>query len=199
MSENGNSSSRRRPADVLLTLSSQPSTSERTYSTVALDFAVINALGPSRYTTTLEGFGTDAATEYADRKRVWDNTGSRCRDRGVLFGPIVCTAQGAIEPGAAKSLEVIYLAVADNPGQGLPETRAAFAEKLSISLLRSNAQAARRRDPKGPDNASTAAGRHVSRVVVAFAESRLLQAPADGADDAGALGALAEAFSSTSL
>ena len=138
------SQSRRRPADVLLTLSSWPGSSDSTFSKVALDFAVINALGPSHLTTTLEGSGTSAATEYAERKRTYENTAARCRDRGVLFLPIVYTAQGALEPGAAKALEVIHRAAADNSGQSLAVTRAAFSEKVAVALVRANARAARR-------------------------------------------------------
>ena len=138
-------------------------------------------------------------TEYADQKRVWDDTAARCRSRGVLFVPIMCTARGVLEPGAAKSLEVIHKAVADNTGSDLPGTRAAFAEKLSITIVRANARAARRRDPDGPENAGTAGIRHARRASEAYEYSRLLRAPPGGADEESVVDALGEGMASTSL
>ena len=108
---------------------------------------------------------------------------TRCRDRGVLFLPIVYTAQGAVEPEASKSLEVIHRAAAENRGQSLADVRAAFAEEISVAIVRANARAARRRDPGGPCGAASAATRHVQRVVEAFAGSSVLRPPAGACDD----------------
>ena len=192
--------SQRRPADVLLTLSSWPGSVGDAFAKVAIDFAIINAMGPSHLAATLEGSGTAAASAYADRKRTLNNTAARCRENGVLFLPVVFTAQGGLEPGAAKTLEVIHRAASAHSGKSLPETRLQFSETVSISIVRANARASRRRDPDGPANAGTAAGRHIRRAADAYVGASVLrQPPADGNEDDGMIDVIGEELATTTL
>jgi hypothetical protein len=141
---------RRRPADVLI-----PVWPEARASTLpagnraSLDFAVINAMGPGHVALTARSSGTAAASEYAQKKMTFEDTAARCAQHGILLKPVVYTAQGAIDPSAGKTLEVIHRCVAAETGVPLPRVREDFAVRLAVLLVRSNARAARRRDPDG--------------------------------------------------
>ena len=141
--------SQRRPADVLI-----PHWPERKGAggcdKVALDFAVINALAPAHFDTTLRGSGTTAATAYAQAKRDYQGTAARCEQEGIALHPVVFTAQGAVDPNASKTLEVLHRAVAGATGAPLAEVRKKFDENVSMHILKANARAVHRRHPDGP-------------------------------------------------
>ena len=123
-------------------------------SRVALDFAVINALGSAHIETTRETSGALAAHKYGERKLRYENTALRCIQEGIVLKPIVFTAQGAADPNSLKTLEVIHRGVAESNGQDIGKVRSDFMAKMSLTLLRANARATRRRDPDG-HNAAT--------------------------------------------
>ena len=144
--------SHRRPADILIPAWPSTGTDEFPSGTkAALDFAIINALGPGHLQTTAAGSGMVSATAYAQRKRDFENTEEQCLQNGITLKTVILTAQGGIEPGAQKIGETIHRAVASETGISLPKVRSTFAIKLSIIMLRSNARAVRRRDPDGPN------------------------------------------------
>ena len=140
----------RRPADVLIPRWPERSSHGAAGSDMAaLDFAVINALAPTHVDRTQNESGTAAATAYAQSKRVFEGTAARCAQQGITLRPIVFTAQGAADPNALRTLEVVHRAVASATGSALPRVRSSFSERISMNILKANARAARRRDPNG--------------------------------------------------
>ena len=175
--------SHRRPADILIP--AWPSTSTDALPSgakAALDFAIINALGPGHIQATAAGSGTEAATAYAQRKRDFENTEDRCLQNGIVLKPVILTAQGGIEPGAQKIGEVIHRTVASETGIALPKVRNAFAIKLSITILRSNARAVRRRDPDGPNAVGRGITEHTLWARTGLATAAVLEIPTETAD-----------------
>ena len=175
--------SHRRPADILIP--AWPSTSTDALSSgakAALNFAIINALGPGHIQATAAGSGTEAATAYAQRKRDFENTEDRCLQNGIVLKPVILTAQGGIEPGAQKIGEVIHRTVASETGIALPKVRNAFAIKLSITILRSNARAVRRRDPDGPNAVGRGITEHTLWARTGLATAAVLEIPTETAD-----------------
>ena len=85
---------RRRPTDIFLRgatglLPALPDGSRPAGpSALALDVAIINALGASHWDDTLRG-AHDAVTAYAQRKRDHLGTASSCQQAGILYLPLV--------------------------------------------------------------------------------------------------------------
>ena len=126
--------------------------------------------------------GTAAATAYAQRKRDFENTEARCRENGIVLKPVILTAQGGIEPGAQKVIEVLHRAVASETGVALPRVRDTFATKLSVAILRANTRAARRRDPDGPLAASRGSALHTAWACTGLQSVATLRGPAETLD-----------------
>jgi hypothetical protein len=180
---------RRRPADILIPNWPEV-TSEGTLRghQAALDFAVINCLGPSHLADTANGSGLDAAIKYAQSKRDFDDTANRLESEGVVLKPIVRTAQGAWEPNAAKTMEILHRAVARETGITLRKVRNDFRVKTAVALVRANARATRRRDPDGEEAAIRGAGTSSSRVQKALETALTLETSvANTSDDTLAL------------
>ena len=79
----------RRPADTLLVASrGLHTTSRRRFARVALDFAVVSPFCPSGLRAA-SATQLAAATAYAERKRVHNNTLQACELAGFGFEPIV--------------------------------------------------------------------------------------------------------------
>ena len=87
---------------------------------VALDFAVINALGQSHQHETFGG-SLQAGVGYSKKKCSHNMTQARCAAAGVAFEPMVLEFQGGVEPRAAAILHRIAEAVAaeENADKGL--------------------------------------------------------------------------------
>ena len=67
---------------------------------VALDVAVINALGQDHWDATFAR-ALGAANAYSARKAAHLDTKERCRGEDINFEPMVFEAQGGVEPRAA--------------------------------------------------------------------------------------------------
>ena len=174
---------RRRPADVLVQRWPDvlPSGLLRG-GNVALDFAVIDALGARHWTVTAESSGTAAATQYAQQKRLFDNTEEQCRSQGIAFMPVVLTAQGAVEPNGEKALETLHRAAASELSEPLAEVRRSFNQKLSVSLIRANARATRRRNPDGAIAAERGVRSETARLRQAAMACNTLALPTEDVD-----------------
>ena len=82
---------------------------------VALDFAVINALGQGHWDETLKA-PLEAAKEYSRRKKRYARTEAACADVGIIFEPIVLETQGGVEPRAVAILHRIAALAAGAEG-----------------------------------------------------------------------------------
>ena len=143
---------RRRPADVLccsggaLLPALPDGTRVRTGRRVALDFAVVNALGQGHVSETLQGALT-AAAAYSQRKRRHDDTQAKCAAEGIVFEPMVFEAQGGVEKRCAAVLHCIAEAVATAEERDPAVIKQELLQRIGLALLRSNARAVRRRAP----------------------------------------------------
>lgn len=141
---------RRRPADVLVCAGAAliprlPDGSRALGPTrVALDFAVINALGPGHWNETFRKSGS-AAEAYADKKRSYLDTASKCEAAGVRFQPMVFEAQGGMTSQAGSVLHAIAGAVAVAEDGDQIKIREELFEKISLLTMRANARRIRRR------------------------------------------------------
>ena len=154
---------RRRPADVLICSSAVlparlPDGSRQSSRRVALDFAVINAVGPAHWPTTLVENG-DAAAAYADKKRAHLDTAARCAAAGIHFQPVVFTKQGCMASEAVGLLHGIAEAVASCEGLVGATVREQLLERIAVTTSRSTAQAILRRRGRRAATAEAASGR----------------------------------------
>ena len=141
---------RRRPADVLVCgalslLEGLPGEEAAAgCSRVALDFAVINALGEGHHQLTSQD-PLAAAIAYSERKSSYQNTKVRCAAAGIAFEPIVLTAQGGLEPRCAAILHRIAENVAKTEGLRVTEAKNEMLERLGLILARANSRSIARR------------------------------------------------------
>ena len=175
---------RRRPADVLLHVWPGPISAGKGAHKVALDFAVINALGPGHRLMTAASSGTAAAAKYAQSKLTFENTEARCAENGIVLKPVVWTAQGGIDPNGAKALEALHRAVSCISGAKLGDVRREFNVKVSVALIKANARAVRRRDPDGHSTVEVGQSRINSMATAALIATHGLanDVQADGGD-----------------
>ena len=142
---------RRRPADVLICrrsgfLHDLPGGNALVRNgQVALDFAVINALGQGHLDRTLEG-PLHAAIAYSQRKSSYKDTRAACAAENIAFEPIVFEAQGGVEPRGAAILHRIAEAVATVEGKDVVKIKSQMLQRLAVILARGCASAIRRRD-----------------------------------------------------
>ena len=116
---------------------------------IALDFAVINALGQQHRDQTLVA-PLQAAVAYSDRKAAYQNTREQCEAEGVTFEPIVFEAQGGIEPRGAAILHRIVGAVAAAEGTDATRLKSEMLRRLAVIIARASARAIHRRQaPRG--------------------------------------------------
>ena len=142
---------RRRPADILVCSAARlvPELPDGSRSTrhrkVALDFAVVNALGQNHWQETLDGAGR-AAASYAQKKRRHQDTDAKCRAAGILFQPIVLESQGGIDKEASGVLHRIAEAVAEAESRDAVRVREEMLQRIALIIARSNhSRLARRR------------------------------------------------------
>ena len=134
----------RRPADVLAVFGPRPS--NRTLERTALDVKVINALGQGHLDNTTRS-GLAAAEVYRDEQLQHLNTAELCRDRGIIYEPLVFTTQGGVEGHAEAIISRISAAVAANEDSCAAQVKAEMLQSISLSVARSVARAIRRRRP----------------------------------------------------
>ncbi len=159
---------RRRPADVLVCqhvgflhgLPGAPAPPDA--SRVALDFAVINALGQNHHEETLDAPLT-AAQNYNQRKRRHLRTGEKCAAAGIAFEPVVIEAQGGVEPRAAAIFHRIAEGVAVAEGRDAGECKRTLLQRIALIIARANARSVRRRGSQSL--APTAANRGLKRAL----------------------------------
>ena len=170
---------RRRPADVLVCsgnvlVQSLPDGSRPVGpNKVALDFAIINALGPGHWNETSRKPGS-AAEAYADHKRGYLDTASKCEAAGVRFQPMVFEAQGGMTAEAGAIIHAIAGAVASAEGGDQLKIRGEIFEKLSLLIMRANARRIGRRRLRVSNGSAAVAAAAAARVVQ---EARLLVEP----------------------
>ena len=144
---------RHRPADVLcipsLTLSKRlpdGSSAVRTEQ-VCLDFAVINALGPTHWAATALGSST-AANLYDGHKRRRNGTEDKCRQANLQYWPVVHEAQGGMSKGADAAMRAIADAIAASEGRDADVVRTEMAGRIAVWLARCNAASIKKRSRK---------------------------------------------------
>ena len=162
---------RRRPTDVLILSGAclsptLPDGSRQVRnSNVALDFAVINALGQGHWHET-NAAPTLAAENYALRKRQNENTEAKCRTHGVRFIPMVVESQGCRTVGFAKVLDAISGAVASSEGLEHSTVKAELLRRILLTLWRSDAYRIFRRLDQGSAERSSPEQRALDRASI---------------------------------
>ena len=152
---------RRRPADVLLPrpgplLDRLPDGSWRPAAepgALALDFAVINALGPNHRDATFAA-PASAATAYATHKRRHQRTEALCREAGVTYHPVIFEAQGGMSTEAAALLHRLAGVVSSVEGAAALTIRSRLFDQLAVAIARGNGRSIRRRREALPADSS---------------------------------------------
>ena len=111
---------------------------------MALDFAVVNALGLYHHSETFER-PLGAAIAYSKRKQMHLQTRERCAQAGLAFEPVVFDAQGGVEPRAAAILHKIAEAVAVTEGRDMGSCKHEMLQRLAVIIAWTNSRAVRRR------------------------------------------------------
>ena len=141
---------RRRPADILLPqpgalLDRLPDGSWRPPpGPLALDFAIINALGSSHREATRQAPAA-AAGAYDTHKRRHQRTDQLCQVAGVAYQPIMLEAQGGYAKDAIAVLHRPATAVAVTEGADAASIRDRLLQQLAVTVARASARAVRRR------------------------------------------------------
>ena len=144
---------RRRPADVLVCqttgfLHDLPGeAAPRGMAAVALDFAVVNALGQGHHGQTFSG-PLNASMAYSRRKCTHERTKEKCAEAGLAFEPMVFEIQGGIEPRAAAILHRIADGVAAVEDLEPDVCKRAMLERLALVLARWSSKMIRQRVAK---------------------------------------------------
>ena len=167
----------RRPADVLVChragfLSGLPGGDSATRrGKVALDIAVINALGQGHGNDTLAK-PLQAAIAYSATKAVHLNTRAQCEQAGLSFEPMVFEAQGGVEPRAAAILHKISEAVTAAESAEASRIKSEMLQRLAIIIARGSARAVlRRRAQRSSTSLRTAAAQELARATLEEAAS----------------------------
>jgi hypothetical protein len=111
---------------------------------VALDFAVINALGPGHWRQTFDEAGA-AELAYDAEKRRHRDTATKCAAAGLVFKPMVASAQGGMTPAMGSIVHRIAKAVATVEGTEPEAVRKDMFERIALTISRANARAVARR------------------------------------------------------
>jgi hypothetical protein len=126
----------RRPADIYL-----PRWPGGGAARIALDFAVVSPL-QRKFLAQSGAMSLAAAEAYADQKALQEETEAACRREGISFEPIVVETWGGWCQGAQRVLRAIGRAWAMRQGVREEAGLQLLYQQLSVTLLRSNAQAA---------------------------------------------------------
>ena len=143
----------RRPADVLVHMAREGtmgSAAGGSIERIAIDVKVINACGRRHCATGAAPDADLALRRYAEQAYRHQQTGARCAAQGVVYTPMVFSAQGGMSK-AADGI-VIRLAQLIEVAEGTPkaETRRSFIQTMSRLLVQQGARAhARRRGRPG--------------------------------------------------
>jgi hypothetical protein len=140
---------------------------------VALDFAVINALGLGHWQETWRE-PRSAAEKYAVRKAEYQRTAGKCEEVGVRFVPMVFEMQGAMTKEAAAVLHGIAAAVAAAENKDISQTKEDLLQRLSLTIARGSG----RRIARRVGHVAPADQGNRSAVQRALGEAQLLEDPA---------------------
>jgi len=111
----------------------------------ALDVAVVSPL-KKEYVQGAAVVSLSAAAAYADRKAGMEQTERRCRERGVRFVPLVVETFGAwCEESRQIIQQIAGLGVPRQEGSVPQDAVRLLFQRLSVELVRSNAQIQERR------------------------------------------------------
>lgn len=141
---------RRRPADVFecngAELEPRLPNGARPHQSLpaALDVAVINPWGPSRWNDTLAKLA-GAAEAYAARKRPHLDTVSKCTAAGARYQPLVFEAHGGANSETAAVLHKIAELGAARAGQDAAAILSDLLSKISVALARAAFKGVHRR------------------------------------------------------
>ena len=143
----------RRPADVLVTMArEQPGGGGPPTSTehLALDIKVINAEGPGHDASGLRPDSQVAMTRYAAKAGLLNRTAELCIEHGVIYTPIVFTAQGGRSTKTDAVLQSMAKLIEAREGTPAPDILLAFHGQLSRCLaLQAVRSHVRRCPPRG--------------------------------------------------
>ena len=117
---------------------------QSSHKPLALDFAVISALGPSHWDDTWRT-PAGAAEAYSVRKRHFHCTEQVCLQVGIQYRPIVLESQGGYSRAAASLLHRLADVVASAEGTDASVIRQRMFEQIAIAVARAKARAIKRR------------------------------------------------------
>ena len=133
-----------RPADVFIP--DLANAENESFSRVALDIKIINALGQSHYEESLES-STLAAENYRETANNRADVRARCAARGIRYEPVVFTTQGGCDKRSEALLSQIADIVARTERQETGVVKAELMQAISMSIAKSVAKAVIRRMP----------------------------------------------------
>ena len=102
---------------------------------IALDFAVVNALGRGLWRETVGEPGA-ASNGYAAKKRWYRNTAQQCKDAGIRFQPMVFEAQGGMTKETAAVLHVLSHAVSQAENADPCKCKNDLFQRVAWALVR---------------------------------------------------------------
>ena len=119
---------------------------------LALDIAVVNALGDTHWDATRQAAGA-ACLAYAQRKRAHNRTAGLCEAAGVRYLPLVWEAQGGSTPETRAFVHRLCGAVAVVEGLDPGVVKSRFSDQVAVLLARASGRAIRRRQAVVGDRA----------------------------------------------
>ena len=144
---------RERPADVLLTGARNVRTGAAgvVSGKIALDVGIVCPQAQS-HLSDAAGERLGAAEAYVKHKCGHHSVERRCRERGVVFQPMIFESTGGVSVEAEGVIKCLSKAVADNQDSPEGEVATLFWHRLAIDLQRAGHRAlARRLRQRGVD------------------------------------------------
>ena len=119
------------------------------YTKVALDVGIICPQAPDHINNTREEV-VGAAEAYARRKRGHQATEDKCRERGILFQPLIFESTESVSKEVEDTVKVICIAVADKTNSPYASIAQQLWRRLSVDIQRAGHRALTRRLADGP-------------------------------------------------
>ena len=116
---------------------------------VALDVGIVCPQANSHLTQAAEEV-LGAAEKYCKEKCSRDDTERKCKEKGILYQPLIFESTGGVSSEAEKVIKCLNRAVAENTNTPYGEVAQHFWQRLSIDIQRAGHRAyARRATHKG--------------------------------------------------
>ena len=112
----------------------QVGTDRTHFSDIALDFAVISPLTAQRLRQPAEVLG--GARAYAEQKRTFQSTATRCAEANVGFEPVIFESTGGLDDAGRKVLETMCADVAQRTEGSKYDVLQRVKTRISIDLQR---------------------------------------------------------------